>query len=81
MDRPSVAAGEPLWVGLDLSLAPGWHSYWRTPGDSGLPTTIRWKLPEGFGELYRLMEARVGKKGKREYDKSFGCWRRSRSRK
>ena len=26
-----------------------------------------WKLPEGFGELYRLMEARLGKKGKREF--------------
>jgi DNA replication protein DnaC len=26
-----------------------------------------WKLPEGFGELYRLIEARLGKKGKREF--------------
>jgi hypothetical protein len=26
-----------------------------------------WVLPEGFAQLYRLMEARLGKKGKREY--------------
>jgi len=26
-----------------------------------------WILPEGFGELYRLMEVRLGKKGKREF--------------
>jgi transposase len=26
-----------------------------------------WKLPEGSSELYRLMEARLGKKGKREF--------------
>jgi transposase len=26
-----------------------------------------WKLPEGFDELYRLMEARLGKKGKCEF--------------
>jgi transposase len=26
-----------------------------------------WKLPEGSGELHRLMEARLGKKGKREF--------------
>jgi hypothetical protein len=26
-----------------------------------------WNLPEGFGQLRRLMEARLGKKGKREY--------------
>ena len=28
---------------------------------------VGWKLPEGFDELRRLMEARLGKKGKREY--------------
>jgi hypothetical protein len=26
-----------------------------------------WRLPEGFPQLRRLMEARLGKKGKREY--------------
>lgn len=26
----------------------GWHSYWKNPGDSGLPTSIEWTLPEGF---------------------------------
>ena len=26
-----------------------------------------WELPEGFAHLRRLMEARLGKKGKREY--------------
>jgi DsbC/DsbD-like thiol-disulfide interchange protein len=31
----------------------GWHTYWKNPGDSGLPTTIKWNLPEGFsaGEI------------------------------
>ena len=29
-------------------MAPGWHTYWQYSGDSGLPTTIRWNLPEGF---------------------------------
>jgi thiol:disulfide interchange protein DsbD len=27
--------------------ARGWHTYWQNPGDSGLPTTIEWKLPAG----------------------------------
>jgi thiol:disulfide interchange protein DsbD len=32
---------------------PGWHTYWRNPGDAGLPTKAKWTLPEGFiaGEL------------------------------
>ncbi len=39
--------GEPLPLGLLLEHAPHWHTYWRNPGDSGLPTRLRWTLPEG----------------------------------
>jgi thiol:disulfide interchange protein len=39
-------AGEVLKIGLLLKHDPHWHSYWRNPGDSGLPTEIQWKLPE-----------------------------------
>ena len=44
----SIRAGEPFWVGLRLEMADGWHTYWKNPGDSGLPTRIAWTLPEGF---------------------------------
>src|SRR6202521_1913436 len=44
----SVAPGGTLWVDLHLDIAPGWHTYWRNPGDSGLPTEIAWNLPAGF---------------------------------
>src|SRR5438270_7853789 len=43
-----IAAGATLWVDLHLEVKPGWHVYWRNPGDSGLPTAIDWKLPPGF---------------------------------
>ncbi len=26
----------------------GWHTYWQNAGDSGLPTTLTWKLPPGL---------------------------------
>src|SRR5712692_2432195 len=45
----SIAPGGTLWVDLHLDIAPGWHTYWRNPGDSGLPTEIAWTLPAGFG--------------------------------
>jgi thiol:disulfide interchange protein DsbD len=35
-------------VVLHLRLEEGWHTYWRNPGDAGLPTAIRWVLPAGF---------------------------------
>lgn len=43
-----IAPGTPFWVALRLTPQDGWHTYWRNPGDSGLPTTIRWNMPEGF---------------------------------
>jgi thiol:disulfide interchange protein DsbD len=45
--------GVPLVLGLKLAHAPQWHTYWINPGESGLPTTVEWDLPEGFaaGEL------------------------------
>ncbi len=42
-----VAAGKPLWLGLKIEHQPHWHTYWKNPGDSGLPTTLQWTLPPG----------------------------------
>ena len=44
----SVAPGQTLWTNLHVTIAPGWHIYWKNPGDSGLPTEIDWALPQGF---------------------------------
>jgi suppressor for copper-sensitivity B len=35
-------------VGLQLRLTPGWHTYWRSPGDAGIPPMIDWKGSENF---------------------------------
>ena len=43
-----VAAGQPLWLGLRIQHQPQWHTYWKNPGDSGLPTELHWQLPEGW---------------------------------
>ena len=48
-----VGPGKPLWLGLQITHQPEWHTYWKNPGDSGLPTQMEWKLPEGIdaGEI------------------------------
>ena len=33
---------------LRLQMHNGWHTYWSNPGDAGLPTGIKWSLPEGY---------------------------------
>ncbi len=43
-----VQAGQPMWVGLQLTHQSEWHTYWRNPGDSGLPTQIELNLPAGI---------------------------------
>ncbi len=48
---PEVVAfepGKPIWVAVSFILEPGWHIYWRNPGDTGLPTEVEWQLPPGW---------------------------------
>ncbi|TAK48425.1 MAG: cytochrome C biogenesis protein [Xanthobacteraceae bacterium] len=58
----SRAAGGALLIGgIEIELQPGWKTYWRTPGDSGVPprfdfsgsdnietVTVLWPAPEKF---------------------------------
>ncbi|MBS0282873.1 MAG: thioredoxin family protein [Proteobacteria bacterium] len=47
------AAGGTVTLAFDAAPAPGWHAYWRNPGDAGVGTRLEWKLPAGAaaGEL------------------------------
>ena len=42
--KTAIVPGEPITVALRLAMEKGWHTYWRNPGDSGLPTTLAWKM-------------------------------------
>jgi DsbC/DsbD-like thiol-disulfide interchange protein len=56
-------SGAVLLGGIALQLKPGWHTYWRTPGDSGVPprfdfsksdnveaVTVLWPSPTKFDD-------------------------------
>lgn len=47
-ESPVPAGGGTVTVALVQKIIPGWHTYWRNAGDSGEPTKIDWKLPQGF---------------------------------
>ncbi|EKS42169.1 protein-disulfide reductase DsbD family protein [Afipia broomeae] len=40
----SSEAGKPdvTWIGVRVDLGPGWKTYWKSPGDAGLPTEFDW---------------------------------------
>lgn len=40
--------GKPFIIGVHLQMPVGWHTYWINPGDSGIPTEVKWNMPEGF---------------------------------
>jgi thiol:disulfide interchange protein len=48
-----VTPGAPVWLGLQITHQPEWHTYWKNAGDSGLPTEMTWTLPAGVstGEI------------------------------
>jgi len=46
-DTVALAPGMTFRLGLHLDQADGWHTYWRSPGDIGLPTRIEWTVPGG----------------------------------
>jgi thiol:disulfide interchange protein len=39
--------GSTVIVAVRQDIEPGWHTYWRNPGDSGGATELTWTLPPG----------------------------------
>ena len=46
-ETTAAVPGTRLTLGLLLEHDPRWHTYWSNPGDSGLPTTLEFTLPDG----------------------------------
>ena len=38
----ATGTAQRLDLGLEFQLAPGWHIYWRAPGDTGFPPSADW---------------------------------------
>ena len=64
-----LTPGKTTWVAIRQDIAPGWHSYWRNPGEAGLATTLTWTLPPGVkaGEIAWPTPALFGEGGVTNY--------------
>jgi suppressor for copper-sensitivity B len=38
----ATGTAKTIEAGLEIRLMPGWHTYWRTPGDAGVPPSVDW---------------------------------------
>jgi DsbC/DsbD-like thiol-disulfide interchange protein len=47
-EQRQIQPGQAFWLALQLTPEPGWHTYWKNPGDAGKATTIQWQLPAGL---------------------------------
>lgn len=49
----SIKPGDSFKLGVLFEIDPGWHIYWKYPGETGLPTKIKFNLPNSYqaGEL------------------------------
>ena len=46
----------PLRAGLEIRLKPGWHTYWRYPGDAGVPPRFDFSNSRNLKALHMLDE-------------------------
>ena len=47
-DVGSSESNQEYLLGVKFKLDPGWHTYWKNPGDSGEKASFEWTLPDGF---------------------------------
>lgn len=47
-EEASIQPGHPFSVAIQLEIDDDWHTYWKNPGDAGMPPMISWNLPSGF---------------------------------
>ena len=47
-DREAIIPGGELNLLISVKPDKDWHVYWQNPGGTGMPTSINWRLPDGF---------------------------------
>jgi thiol:disulfide interchange protein/DsbC/DsbD-like thiol-disulfide interchange protein len=53
LSADAARPGDIVMAGIRMKMQPGWHTYWRNPGDAGIATSVKWTLPPGVtaGEI------------------------------
>ncbi|XSG81000.1 MAG: protein-disulfide reductase DsbD domain-containing protein [Methyloligella sp. ZOD6] len=49
--------GEGVWAGVEIRMDPGWKTYWKSPGDSGVPPYFDWSGSENLKSAELLYPA------------------------
>jgi DsbC/DsbD-like thiol-disulfide interchange protein len=52
-----ASRGQVQLAGVEMRLLPGYKTYWRTPGDSGVPPVFDWSRSQNLGSITVLWPA------------------------
>lgn len=60
-DMKTINPGSEFTVMVKFTIQPGFHLYWKNPGESGAPPQISWTLPSGIqaGEVLWPTPSRI----------------------
>ncbi len=47
-ESETPAPGKTVTLAILMQPKPGWHGYWKTPGDAGFPNSFEWTVPGGL---------------------------------
>jgi thiol:disulfide interchange protein DsbD len=47
-DSNGIVPGGKFKLGIKFDIMPGWHTYYKEPGDSGMPPSFDFEMPAGF---------------------------------
>lgn len=47
-EEETIQPGKPFWIAIQIDLEDEWHTYWKNPGETGMPLAINWTIPKDF---------------------------------
>ena len=46
ISHETAKSGSTIMAGIEMTMDEGWHTYWINPGTAGIPTSVKWDLPD-----------------------------------
>ena len=46
ISHETAKPGSTFMAGIEMTMDEGWHTYWSNPGTAGIPTSVKWELPD-----------------------------------
>lgn len=48
LSHETIAVGESFTAAITLEMPSHWHTYWKNPGQAGMPTSLQWNMDAAF---------------------------------